>query len=309
MSIDLQELPDELFEPLEQDPASLEMTGFSNYSYWGSTLRTFAKSKLSIILISVIGILVAFSFIYPIFGTDPNTVYLDTTKWNQKASLAHPFGTDGLGRDIFSRTWHGTRNSLMLAMAIALVEIGVGTIVGAFWGYMRNLDPIMLELYNIITNIPSTVYLVLMSYIMRPSFVSLVIVLASRGWISEAKFMRNRVLSIRESEYNIASQCLGAPIWRIVLKNIIPYIISLVIMETALTVPSSIGSEVFLGFVGLGLPIDTISLGNLVNQGRSNFLLYPQQLLLPAGVLCVITVSFYIAGNRFADASDPKNHV
>ena len=121
--------------------------------------------------------------------------------------------------------------------------------------------------------------------------------------------MRNKVLSLRESEYNIASQCLGTPLKRIVTKNIIPHLVSLIIMEAALTVPYSIGSEVFLGFVGLGLPLDTVTLGNMVNQGRANFMLYPYQMLYPTLVLCIITISFYIVGNKFADASDPKNHV
>ena len=303
-------LTDDMFKKLHFDHKASEDGGYSNYSYWGSTLRTFFKSKISKFLVVLIIILVLYSFLYPVFSsTDPNQITLDTEKWNNKSSKDNFFGTDGLGRDIWARTWYGTRNSLLLAVTIALVEVGVGSIVGALWGYLRKLDPIMLELYNIITNIPSTVYLVLLSYIMKPSFLTIVIALASRGWISEAKFMRNRILSLRESEYNIASQCLGTPVRRIIGKNIIPHLISLIIMETALTIPYSIGSEVFLGFIGLGLPLDTVTLGNMVNQGRAYFMLYPYQMLFPASILCLITVSFYVVGNKFADASDPKNHL
>ena len=305
-----QVLPDELFEPLAQEHGAAERIGFSNYSYWRSTFRTFFKNKSSFLLIGLIAGVLMYAFLYPAFTkVDPNAVSLSMRVWNLKASWAHPFGTDGLGRDIFARTWFGTRNSILLALAIAVVEIGVGTLVGALWGYVRKLDPFMIEIYNIITNIPSTVYLVLMSYIMRPSFLSLILIMASRSWISEAKFIRNRILTLRGSEYNIASQCLGTPLRRVITKNIIPHLISLIIMETALTVPASIGSEVFLGFIGLGLPIDAVTLGNLVNQGRANFMLYPQQMLFPAGLLCLITVSFYVVGNQFADASDPKNHI
>ena len=303
-------LTDDMFQKLHFDDKISEEGGYSNYSYWGSTLRTFFKNNVSKFLVILILVLVLYSFLYPVFSSvDPNQVTLDTEQWNSKSSKEHLFGTDGLGRDIWARTWYGTRNSLLLAITIALVEVGVGSIVGALWGYVRKLDPIMLELYNIITNIPSTVYLVLLSYIMKPSFLTIVIALASRGWISEAKFMRNRILSLRESEYNVASQCLGTPLMRIVGKNIIPHLISLIIMETALTIPYSIGSEVFLGFIGLGLPLDTVTLGNMVNQGRAYFMLYPYQMLYPASVLCLITVSFYVVGNKFADASDPKNHL
>ena len=182
-------------------------------------------------------------------------------------------------------------------------------IAGAVWGYNRKLDPFMIELYNIMTNIPSTVYLVLLAYIMNTSYLTLFISMASRGWIVEARFFRNRILSIRDAEYNIASRCLGTPMMRIATRNIIPQIISLIIMEAALCIPYSIGSEVFLGFVGVGMPVDAITLGNMVNQGRASFTLHPYQMLLPAAVLCLITVAFYLIGNRFADASDPRNHL
>ncbi len=303
-------LTEELFEKIDYDEKTSEEGGYSNYSYWKSTLRTFFKSKLSIFLVILIVVLMSFSFLYPMFSkVDPNQISLDMDLWNTKSNSANWFGTDGLGRDIWARTWYGTRNSLVIAIVIAIVEVGVGSIVGALWGYVRKLDTIMLELYNIITNIPSTVYLILLSYIMKPSITTIIFALASRGWISEAKFMRNKILSLRENEYNIASQCLGTPVMRIVSKNIIPHLISLIIMEAALTIPYSIGSEVFLGFIGLGLPLDTVTLGNMVNQGRANFMLYPYQMLYPTAVLCLITVSFYLVGNRFADASDPKNHL
>lgn len=299
-----------MFERRHYDDKLMDAGGYSNYSYWRSTFRTFFKSKLSIVLVAVILVLVTFSFAYPIFSkVDPNQVTLDLDQWNSKPNSENWFGTDGLGRDIWSRTWIGTRNSLLLALTIAVVEVGVGSIVGAFWGYVRKMDAFMIELYNIITNIPSTVYLVLLSYIMKPSFTTIVIALASRGWISEAKFMRNRILTLRESEHNVASQCLGTPTRRIISRNILPHLISLIIMETALTIPYSIGSEVFLGFIGLGLPLETVTLGNLVNQGRTYFMLYPYQMLYPTAILCLITVSFYLVGNRFADASDPKNHL
>ena len=99
------------------------------------------------------------------------------------------------------------------------------------------------------------------------------------------------------------------PTRRIITKNVIPHLVSLIIMDAALTIPSSIGSEVFLSYIGVGLPADICTLGNLVNQGRSAFLVYPFQMICPTLILCFITVSFYIIGNKFADASDPKNHL
>ena len=287
-----------------------EDTGYSNYSYWRSTIRTFFKNKAVMALVILVALIIVMSFVYPIVSpVDPNKVSLFPLEWNNRPSAEHWFGTDQLGRDIWTRAWYGVRNSFVLAICIALSDVGIGMIVGALWGYNKKLDPIMIEIYNVITNIPSTVYLVLLAYIMNTSYLTLFISMASRGWIVEARFFRNRILSIRDSEYNVASRCLGTPMRRIATKNIIPHIISLIIMEAALCIPYSIGSEVFLGFVGVGLPVDAITLGNIVNQGRASFTLHPYQMLLPTIILCIITVAFYVIGNKFADASDPRNHV
>ena len=299
-----------LFEPAGFNATESEKTGVSNYSYWKSTLRTFFKSKSVIILCTVVVLILLMSFLYPLISsTDPTKVSTNPQDWNHRPSLEHLFGTDSLGRDIFARAWYGCRTSFILAFCIALSDVGIGMIMGALWGYNKKLDPIMIEIYNIMTNVPSTVYLVLLAYIMNTSYLTLFISMASRGWIVEARFFRNRILSIRDSEYNIASQCLGTPMRRIATRNIIPHIISLIIMEAALCIPYSIGSEVFLGFVGVGMPVDAITLGNMVNHGRASFTLHPYQMLLPAAVLCIITVAFYFLGNKFADASDPRNHV
>jgi len=292
------------------DQMASEDTGYSNYSYWRSTFRTFFKNKAVMLLVILIVAIIIMSFVYPIVSDiDPNKVSLKRKEWNQRPSWDHWFGTDTLGRDIWTRSWYGVRNSFLLAFCIALSDVGIGMIVGALWGYNKKLDPIMIEIYNVITNIPSTVYLVLLAYIMNTSYLTLFISMASRGWIVEARFFRNRILSIRDSEYNMASRCLGTPMRRIATKNIIPHIISLIIMEAALCIPYSIGSEVFLGFVGVGLPVEAITLGNIVNQGRASFTLHPYQMLLPTIILCIITVAFYVIGNKFADASDPRNHV
>jgi len=298
------------FKAAIYDNAASEDVGFSNYSYWRSTIRTFFKSKAVIVLVTLVVLLIIMSVVYPIVSdVDPTAVVRRPLEWNKRPSKDHWFGTDQLGRDIWARAWYGTRNSFLLGFAIACSDVGFGMIAGAIWGYNKKLDPFFIELYNIMTNIPSTVYLVLLAYIMNTSWFTLFISMATRGWIVEARFFRNRILSIRDSEYNIASKCLGTPMRRIATRNIIPHIISLIIMEAALCIPYSIGSEVFMGFVGVGMPVDAISLGNIVNHGRESFSTHPYQMLCPTAILCIITVAFYVIGNKFADASDPRNHV
>lgn len=306
----VRDLPKELFTRAPFQEEKSEETGFSNYSYWRSTLRTFLKSNLVKVLVILVFALIAYTIIYPmITDLDPYQSSLSAREWNLKPGEGHLFGTDSIGRDIWARVWFGTRTSLLLALMVAVFEVGLGVIIGALWGFYRKLDTLMFAIYNTLTNVPSTIYLVLIAYIMKPGIFTIIIALVATGWITEARWFRSRILALREADYNTASICLKTPTKRIISRNIVPHLMSLIIMDAALTIPYSIGSEVFLSFIGVGLPPEMCTLGNLVNQGRSSFQVYPYQMIFPTMILCFITVSFYIIGNKFADASDPKNHV
>jgi len=221
------------------------------------------------------------------------------------------FGTNNIGQDLWARVWAGTRTSLLIGLLVALVEAVVGITVGVIWGYVRKLDRIMTELYNILDNIPSTIVLILISYILKPGLSTLVFAMCLTGWLGMARFIRNQIVIIRDRDYNLASRCLGTGTFRIIVKNLLPYLVSVITLRMALAIPGAIGNEVFITYIGLGLPTDIPSLGNLINEGRqlitSPALRY--QLIFPAIVLSLITVSFYIIGNAFADAADPKNHM
>jgi len=183
--------------------------------------------------------------------------------------------------------------------------------VGAIWGYVRKLEHLFTEIYNIFDNIPTTVILVLLTYIMRPSLSTLIFAMCITGWLTVARQIRNLIVIIRDQEYNLASRCLGTSTARVITKNLLPYLVSVIMLRIALAIPIAIGMEVFLTYIGLGLPVDIPSLGNLINEGRlvmmSPSLRY--QLFFPAIVLSVITISFYVMGNAFGDAADPRNHV
>ena len=179
------------------------------------------------------------------------------------------------------------------------------------WGYVRKLDTFFTELYNVFDNIPQTLVLILISYIMKPGIGTIIFALCLTGWLSMARFIRNMVVIIRDRDYNLASRCLGVPTSRIVTKNLLPYLVSVIALRMALAIPAAIGNEVFVTYIGIGLPTDIPSLGNLIQAGRlvmsEPTLRY--QLLFPVAVLATITISLYIVGNAFADAADPKNHL
>lgn len=221
------------------------------------------------------------------------------------------FGTNNIGQDLWARVWAGTRTSLFIGVMVALVEAFVGIFVGVVWGYVRRLDRIMTEVYNVLDNIPSTIVLILISYILKPGLSTIIFAMCLTGWLGMARFIRNQIVIIRDRDYNLASRCLGTGTFRIIMRNLLPYLVSVITLRMALAIPGAIGNEVFITYIGLGLPADIPSLGNLINAGRqlvtSPSLRY--QLIFPAIVLSIITISFYIIGNSFADAADPKNHV
>ena len=125
-----------------------------------------------------------------------------------------------------------------------------------------------------------------------------------------ARFIRNQILIIRDRDYNLASRCLGTPTWRMIMKNLLPYLVSVIMLRMALAIPSAIGSEVFVTYIGLGLPLETPGLGQLIDDGRKVMMNAAQryQLIYPTILLSLVTISFYIVGNAFSDAADPKNH-
>ena len=307
----------ELFAPAEYDSGAAERTGYSNYSYWASTWRVFTKNKAAMFFLTLLISLMLFTFIQPYLPgqKDPVEVYInqETGKQERNAppSSEYWFGTNSIGQDLWARIWSGTRTSLFIGLAVGLWDAVAGIIVGSLWGYVRKLDTLITEIYNVVHNIPSSIILILVSYLLKPSVGTIIFAMCLTGWIPTAKFIRNQIVIIRDREFNLASRCLGTPTQRVITKNLLPQVISVIMMRVALAIPLAIGHEVFLTYIGLGLPISIPSLGNLINEGRivmmSPSLRY--QLIFPSIVLSLITISFYILGNSFADAADPRNHV
>ena len=308
---------EELFSFAEFDPENAERGGYSNYSYWGSTLRAFFQNKTAVFFLFIMVAVLTFTLIQPYLPGQLDPLEIHTNEWGMPLNNVPPgtdgfiLGTNSIGQDLWSRIWSGTRTSLLIGFSVALVEAIVGILVGVLWGYVRKLDFFFTELYNVLDNIPQTLLLILISYVLKPGVSTIIFALCLTGWLSMARFIRNQIIIIRDRDYNLASRCLGVSTGRIIFKNLLPYLVSVITMRMALAIPSAIGNEVFVTYIGIGLPLDTPSLGNLINTGRSLMTMAPlrYQLYFPVIVLAVITVSFYIIGNSFADAADPQNHV
>ena len=219
------------------------------------------------------------------------------------------FGTDNLGRDYWCQVWYAAQVSIRLALVVAVGECILGVIIGCLWGYVRWLDRPLTELYNILGNIPTVIYMTLIALMVGQSFLIMAVSLIAFGWLGMARNVRNLVMMYRDREYNLASRCLGTPVRRVLVKNIFPYLISVVILRMALSIPSTIATETTLSYLGLGLDVNTPSLGLLLRNARNYFVNYPYLLVFPAVIVSLITVTFYLVGNAFSDAADPRNHV
>ena len=308
---------EEKFSFAEFDAENAERGGYSDYSYWGSTLRAFFHDKVAVFFLIIMVTVLVFTFIQPYLPNQKDPLLIHNNDWGLPLNNVPPgtdgfiLGTNSIGQDLWARIWSGTRTSLFIGFSVALVEAVVGILVGVLWGYVRKLDFFFTELYNVLDNIPQTLLLILISYVLKPGVSTIIFALCLTGWLGMARFIRNQIIIIRDRDYNLASRCLGIPTSRIIFKNLLPYLVSVITMRMALAIPSAIGNEVFVTYIGIGLPLDTPSLGNLINTGRSLMTMAPlrYQLFFPVIVLAVITISFYIIGNAFADAADPKNHV
>lgn len=310
-------MDDSLFQFAKYDAGAGERIGYSNYSYWASTWKAFTKNKVAMFFMILLCGLLIFTLVQPYIPSqkNPTEVYLNEETQiqdrNHSPSGEYWFGTNSIGQDLWARIWSGTRTSMFIGLAVGAWDAIVGILVGALWGYVRRLDPIITEIYNVIHNIPSSIILILVSYVLRPSVTTIIFAMCLTGWLPTARFVRNQIVIIRDREFNLASRCLGTPTFRIITKNLLPQLVSVIVLRVALAIPLAIGQEVFLTYIGLGLPVSIPSLGNLINEGRivmmSPSLQY--QLIFPSIILSLITISFYVMGNSFADAADPRNHV
>ena len=302
----------QLFQFAEYRAQDAERTGYSNYSYWKSVWQNFMKKKVAVVMALVFFALLIFTFIAPMISIyDANTVRIDFP--NRETRFLSPnsqfwFGTDSLGCDYWCQVWSATRTSIILSVSVSLGQIAVGVIIGLLWGYVRKLDRFFTELYNFIDNIPTIIYMTLIALMVGKSTLIMAIAMIAFYWLGTARNIRNLVFMYRDREYNLASRCLGTGLWRILVKNIFPYLISVIVLRLALSIPGIIAYETTLSYLGL-LDITTPSLGILLRDARSNFLEYPYLLIFPAAIVSLITVTFYLVGNAFSDACDPRNHV
>ena len=299
----------QLFSYAEYRAQEAERIGYSQYSYWKSVWRNFLKKKAAVIMSLVFLALFLFTFVAGAIGKyDVYNLRIDNSLMFISPNSEFWFGTDNMGRDYWAQVWCATRTSIMLAVSVSLGQIALGVLIGLIWGYVRKLDAFFTNLYNLIDNVPTIIYMTLIALMLGKTTLIMGVAMIGFGWLATARNVRNLVFMYRDREYNLASRCLGTSIWRILARNIFPYLVSVIILRLALAIPGTIAYETTLTYLGL-MDISTPSLGILLRNARSYFLDYPYLLIFPAAIVSIITITFYLVGNAFSDACDPRNHV
>ena len=217
------------------------------------------------------------------------------------------FGTDALGRDLFTRVWEGTRVSLIIALTAVLIDICVGIVYGLISGFFGGkVDMIMQRIAEILNGIPTLVIVILLGLVLPHGIYSVIFTLMITGWIGMERITRAQVLKVKEMEYVLAARTLGAKDFFIIFKEILPNIFGQIIVESMFSIPNAIFMEAYLSFVGLGVPAPLASLGSLISDGYKSMITYPHMLMIPVIVLALLMLSFNLFADGLRDAFDPK---
>ena len=310
---------EELFAHVDHSALESEKITAPRYSYWRSVFRVFFRKKINLFILGVLAVLLLFTYVYPaLVDYDPFANLMDSAAKHLTpaqafkkfgASIHWIFGAGASGQPTFDAVWFGARISLSLALICAAINMTIGVLLGAVWGFSKKFDLVMTEVYNVVANVPYTLLIAVLVLVISPSFWTMVFALTVTGWMAIAYFIRTQVIIIRDREYNLASRCLGTPITRIATKNILPFMTSVIVTMLATEIPSYISYETFLAFIGMG--ISDMSLGRLIGAAQSAMLTpgWGFEFWSPVLVTAVLTISLYVAGQNLGDASDPRTHM
>ncbi|MBM6614745.1 ABC transporter permease [Desemzia sp. RIT804] len=329
------------FEFVKDNKAAMIDEVYSGESFWKAIIRRILKNKGAVLGFISIVIILALALIGPeitgytydqqitghesmapripglenfgIFdGTETlktSTGEMEVNKYNVLEGgedVYHWFGTDVLGRDLFTRTWVGTRISLYIALVAVIVDVLIGMSYGMISGfYGGKVDMVMQRFMEILNGIPSLVVVTLLIIVLKPGLLSITIAIALTGWIGMSRIARASMLKLKQSEYVLAARTMGAKDFPIMYKEILPNIFSQLLVMSMFSIPSAIFTEAFLAFVGIGIPVPMASLGSLISENFKSLTTHFYMIVPPVIVLAVLMLSFNLLADGLRDALDP----
>jgi len=305
-----EDIKPELFRKISKDEAKAEKIERESLSAWADIWYRFRKNTFSMICFYIIIFMVVAAIFGPmIVPWDPtvNDLFATNEPPNMTSWNAHWFGTDDFGRDMFARTWEGAKVSLQVGVYAALIDLVIGVVYGSIMGYVGGrVDEIMNKTAEILYAIPNLLIAILLVVVFEPSLWSIIIALSITGWISMAWIVRGQIIQLKNQEYVLASRSLGAGMWRIMFRHLIPNAMGPIIVTLTLTIPSAIFAEAFLSYLGLGVQVPHASWGTMINDSLAVMQIYPWRFLFPAFFISLTMLAFNVMGDGLRDAFDPK---
>ena len=285
-------------------------------SYWGDVWLQFKKHKGALLgAIIFFGITISVilgPFLWPF---EPNAI--DIRSRNQGPSLLHPFGTDQLGRDTFSRMIAGGRTSITVGLAAMFLALILGTLIGVIAGYFKKLDGILMRFTDLFLSLPLLPLLLLMMFLFREPlsvsygpekgmFILIVFAIGVTSWMPTARIVRGDVLALKQREFVMAARSIGTPDQKIILRHILPNILSPILVSATLGIANAIITESALSFLGLGFPPDFPTWGRLLNDAVDYLQLHPERVMWPGLAISLTVLSINFLGDGLRDALDPR---
>lgn len=281
-------------------------TGSEFPGFWQDAWRRLSSDRPAVFAMATLGLLFSLALFGPmISGYAYYDIHLELK--NTPPCSQFWFGSDELGRDLFTRACWGARISLFIGFAAASLDLAIGV----FWGSVAafaggKTEEAMMRICDILYAIPYLLVVILLTVIRGSGIGTILIAMTCTGWINMARITRGQILQIKQLDYITAAQAIGASAPRILLRHLIPNAMGPIVASVTLTVPTAIFTEAFLSFLGLGIQAPAASWGVMVNDGLSAMRYYPWRLLFPSAMITLTMLSFNLLGNALRDALDPR---
>ena len=296
----------EFFNPIDKSEQDSEFIAMEPRSFWHDVWDRFRSNRRALIGLIVLLFIVLLAVLGPLFSPYPYDGM--GTEVNCGPSAAHWFGTDALGRDLFTRVLYGIRISLFVGFVSTLINCAIGVLYGGVAGYVGGrVDAVMMRFVDVLYAVPSLLYIILLMMMFGANVGSIMVGMCISGWVGIARLMRTQVISLKGREYVLAAYTEGAGPARILFKHMFSNAMSPILVQATLAIPQAIFQEAFLSFIGMGISAPQASLGTLAQDARMYMAIYPHQMVCPIAMICIIIFALNFISEGLSEALDPTN--
>ena len=298
--------PEEYFDPLPQEDRDAQFVAMESKSFARNVWESFSRNRLALVGLILLALLVCAAIFGPMLSPYPYDG-MDAMSRNQSSSAAHWFGTDQMGRDIFTRVLYGARVSLLVGFASTALNLVIGVLYGSIAGYVGGrVDMVMMRIVDVIYAVPAMIYMILLMLIFGSNIYSVMLGICVNGWINMARIVRSQVMSLKEQEFSVAAFVIGASRKRILFRHLLLNSLGPIIVTVTLMIPQAIFTEAFLSFIGIGISAPMASLGTLAQDAKMLMNVYPMQMVWPVLVICIVIFSLNFIGEGLETALNPR---